>query len=340
MWKLQPVRICGLTCARTQEQRWRIGTFAICLVLSFAQPTAAAQSYPAKPIRLVVPFPPGGATDILGRLFGQGLNESMGRQVIVDNRAGAGGNVGTELVAKAAPDGYTLLMVSASFSVSPSLYKLPFDPLKDLTAVSHVANVPFVLVAHPSVPASNIRELISLAQAKPNEINYASSGIGSAPHLAGELFATMARVKLTHVPYKGGGPAVADLLGGQVQLLFSTVVQVLPHIKASKLRSIGMASLRRAAVLPEVPTIDESGVSGYDMADWFGILAPMATPKPIIDRLTQEIVKYAKRDDLRSKLAGDGVEVTGSSAAEFDRMIRHDMEKFSRVVKTAGMLTN
>ncbi|MSQ73847.1 MAG: tripartite tricarboxylate transporter substrate binding protein [Betaproteobacteria bacterium] len=302
--------------------------------------SVAGQEYPAKPIRLIVPFPPGGGTDILARLVGQRLTESLGRTVIVDNRPGAGGNLGAELAAKASPDGYSLLMVSASYAVNATLYKLAFDPLRDLAPVTLVANVPFALVANPALPAATIKELVALAQARPGEINYASSGNGSAPHLAGELFTMMTHTRMVHVPYKGGAPALTDVLGGQVQLLVSTAVQALPFIKSGRLKALGICGRSRSAVLPAVPTIDESGVPGYDISNWFGILAPRQTPVAIVARLNREILRQLQSDDLKARFATDGAEAAGSSAADFERVIRADIDKFARIVKAAGIRIN
>ncbi len=314
---------------------------AVIFAPAFAFPfPAAAQNYPTKPIRLIVPFAPGGGTDILARVIGQKLGESMGQQVVVDNRAGAGGNLGTELAATASPDGHTLLMVSASYAVNASVYKLAFDPVKDLMAVTQVASVPFVLVAHPSLPANSVKELIALAQTRPGQLNYASSGNGSSPHLAGELFTMMTGTKMVHVPYKGGAPALAEVIGGQVPLLFSTVIQALPQLKAGKLKAIAVASLKRSSALPEVPTIAESGVAGYDVTNWFGVLAPGATPKPIVARLNQEIVQHLQGADLRARLAAEGADPVGSNPAEFERVIRNDIEKYTRIVKAAGIRIN
>ncbi len=306
---------------------------------AFALP-AAAQNYPTKPIRLIVPFAPGGGTDILARVIGQKIGEGLGQQVVVDNRAGAGGNLGAELAAAATPDGYTLLMVSASYAVNASLYKLAFDPVKDLVAVTQVASVPFVLVAHPSLPANTVKELIALAQTRPGQLNYASSGNGSSPHLAAELFTMMTGTKMVHVPYRGGAPALADVIGGQVQLLFSTVIQGLPQLKAGRLKPIAIGSLKRSSALPEVPTIAESGVPGYDVTNWFGVLAPGATPKPIVLRLNKEIVEHLRSADLRVRLAAEGADPVGSSPAEFERVIRNDIEKYTRIVKAAGIRIN
>lgn len=315
----------------------RAALSAYVLAGACAVPIASlAQDYPSKAIRLIVPFPPGGGTDILARAIGQKLTESMGQNVIVDNRPGAGGNLGAELAAKAAPDGYTIMMVSASYAVNASLYKLAFDPVKDFAAVTQVASVPFALVANPSVPANNIKELLALAQAKPGQFNYASSGNGSSPHLAGELLAMMTGIKIVHVPYKGGGPAVADLIGGQVQLMFNTVVQSLPLIKSGKLKALAVSSPKRSSALPEVPTIAESGVPGYDVTNWFGILAPRANSRQVIERLNREIVQHLQSPELRSRLAAEGADPIGSSAAEFERLIVSDIEKYVRIVKATG----
>lgn len=317
----------------------------LCSILSAAVCAASfgvslpvlGQEYPTKPMRLIVPFPPGGGTDILARLVGQKLTGSMGQQVIVDNRPGAGGSLGAEIVAKSSPDGYVLVLVSASYAVNAGLYKLAFDPLRDLVPIAQVASVAFVLVAHPSLAAGNVKELIALAQTKPGQINYASTGNGSAPHLAGELFTMMTHTKMTHVPYKGGSPAMADLMGGQVQLLFSTVVQALPQIKAGRLKPIAVAGTKRSPVLPDVLTIDESGIRGYDVSNWFGMLAPRRTPEPIVARLNREIVQGLQGADVKSRLGADGVDVVGSTPAEFAELIRRDSEKFAHIVKALGI---
>ena len=313
---------------------------AFCVIVlagACAVPIASlAQDYPSKAIRLIVPFPPGGGTDILARAIGQKLTESMGQNVIVDNRPGAGGNLGAELAAKSAPDGHTIMMVSASYAVNASLYKLAFDPIKDFAAVTQVASVPFALVANPSVSANNIKELLALAQAKPGQFNYASSGNGSSPHLAGELLAMMTGIKIVHVPYKGGGPAIADLIGGQVQLMFNTVVQSLPLIKSGKLKALAVSSPKRSSALPEVQTIAESGVPGYDVTNWFGILAPRANSRQVIERLNREIVQHLQSAELRSRLAAEGADPIGSSPAEFERLIVSDIEKYVRIVKATG----
>ncbi len=314
-------------------------SLASCLVLALlvASAPARSQAYPNKPLRLIVPFTPGGGTDILARTIGQKLSESFGQQVSVDNRPGAGGTTGTEMAARAPADGYTILMVSASYAVNAALYPLPFDPLKDLAPVSLVASVPFMLTATPSLPASNVKELVALARAKPGSINYASSGTGSSPHLAGELLKMMAGIDMLHIPYKGGGPAVTDQMGGRVHLMFNTILQSLPLVKAGKLKALAVGSLQRSGAAPEVPTITESGVPGYDFSNWFGILAPGATPRPVLGTLQSEIVKHLSGADLRARLAAEGADVVGSTPEEFGRVIRTDLEKYQRIVKAANV---
>jgi tripartite-type tricarboxylate transporter receptor subunit TctC len=298
---------------------------------------AAAQAYPTRPVRIVVPFPPGGGTDILARLLAQKLTESLGQQVIVDNRPGAGGKSGTEIAVRAAPDGHTLLMVSASYAVNAAIYRLDFDPVKDLVPVVQMASVPFVLVAHPSLPAGNMKELIALAKARPGQLNYASTGNGSSPHLAGELLTMMTETRMVHVPYKGGGPALTDVLSGQVQLLFNTVVQSLPHIKAGKLKPIAVGSLKRSSALPQVMTIDESGVPGYDVTNWFGLLAPGRTTQAVTARINRDVVQHLQSADFRNRLATEGAEPVGGTPAEFGQLIRGDIGKYTRIVKAAGI---
>ncbi len=314
-------------------------TAALAIALALVPP-CAAQGYPTKPIRLIVPFTPGGGTDILARVIGQKLTESMGQQVVVDNRPGAGGNLGAELAARATPDGHTILMVSASYAVNATLYKLGFDPLKDLAPVTLVASVPLLLVAHPSLAANNVKELISLARSRPGQLNYASSGTGSSLHLAGELFAMMTNTRMVHVPYKGGGPAITELLAGQVHLMFGTVILTMPHVKAGKLKAIAVGSLKRSSALPEVPTIDESGVRGYDVTNWFAVLAPSRTPEAVIARLNKEIVQHLRTPELKARLATEGADPVGSSRAECGRVIRGDIEKYARIVAAAGIRIN
>lgn len=321
----------------SQQVKARAFGLALLAVAAGAAAPVFAQDYPTRAVRIVVPFTPGGGTDVVARLLAQKLTASMGQQVVVDNRPGAGGNLGAELVAKAPADGHTLLMVSSSYSVNATLYQLTFDPVKDLLPVIHAASVPFVLVAHPALPANNIPELVALARKRPGEINYASSGNGSAPHLAGELLTMATKTKMVHIPYRGGTPGMMDVIAGQAHLLFSTIIQGLPHIKNGKLKAIAIGSPKRSPVLPEVATIDESGVPGYDVTNWFGALAPGQTPQRIVARLNSEMAQHLQAADVRSVLAAQGAEVAGGTAAEFERLIRTDIEKYARVVKAANI---
>ncbi|MEN9315388.1 MAG: hypothetical protein RIS35_1781 [Pseudomonadota bacterium] len=298
----------------------------------------AQENWPTKPIRLVIPFPAGGATDILGRIVAQELNKALGVSVIADNRAGAGGNIGAEVVAKSAPDGYTLLMCTiGTQSINAALYsKLGFDPLKDHAPVTLVATVPNVLVVNPSVPAKSVKELIALAKSKPGKLNYGSSGNGSSVHLSGELFKSMAGVFMTHIPYRGSAPAVADLLAGQIDLMFDNLPSVIPHIKAGKLRALAVTSPKRSPALPDLPTIAESGLPGYDATSWFGVVAPAGTPPAIVNRLQQAIARSLVTPEVREKLQGMGAEPVGNTPEVFDQFIRSEAVKWAKVVKFSG----
>jgi tripartite-type tricarboxylate transporter receptor subunit TctC len=306
--------------------------------LALAGP-AKAQDYPSKPIRLVVPFAAGGATDVLARLVGERLTASLGQQVVVDNRPGAGGNIGSDIVARAEPDGYTILMGAVgTHAINPSLYpKMPYDPVKDFAPVTLVASVPNVLVVNPEVPAKSVQELIDLAKAKPGELNFASSGNGTSIHLSGELFKAMTGTDIVHVPYKGSGPAVTDLLGGQVQMMFDNMPSSLPHVKAGKLRALGVTSAKRSPALPEVPTIAEAGVPGYDATSWFGILAPAGTPEPVVTRLQGAIVQALGEPEMRQRMADLGAEPVGDTPAEFGQFITAELAKWAKVVNDAGV---
>jgi tripartite-type tricarboxylate transporter receptor subunit TctC len=306
--------------------------------LALAGP-AKAQDYPSKPIRLVVPFAAGGATDVLARLVGERLTASLGQQVVVDNRPGAGGNIGSDIVARAEPDGYTILMGAVgTHAINPSLYpKMPYDPVKDFAPVTLVASVPNVLVVNPEVPAKSVQELIDLAKAKPGELNFASSGNGTSIHLSGELFKAMTGTDIVHVPYKGSGPAVTDLLGGQVQMMFDNMPSSLPHVKAGKLRALGVTSAKRSPALPEVPTIAEAGVPGYDATSWFGILAPAGTPEPVVTRLQGAIVQALGEPEMRQRMADLGAEPVGDTPAEFGQFIAAEIAKWAKVVNDAGV---
>jgi len=318
-------------------KRWSGLTAALALMLASAG--ASAQSYPTKPIRLVVPYPAGGPLDIMARAIGQKLTEAWKQPVVVDNRAGAGGNIGADFVAKSAPDGYTLLMGAvATHAINPSLYsKIPYDPVKDFAPVALVAQVPNILVVNPAVPAKTVRELIDLARAKPGYLNFGSGSTGSTGHLAGELFNTMAGVKMVHIPYKGAAPATADLLGGQVQLMFDNLASALPNVKAGKLRALAVTTLTRSPAMPDLPTIAESGLPGFDLTTWFGLLVPAGTPPEIVARLNAEIVRALDAKDMRERLEKMGAEPLSNNTPEhFAAFIRTEAAKYAKVVKDSG----
>jgi tripartite-type tricarboxylate transporter receptor subunit TctC len=300
---------------------------------------AGAQTYPAKPIRVIVAFAPGGGTDILSRAIGQKLTEAWGQPVIVDNRPGAGGNIGTELVAKAPPDGYTLLATSSGpFVIAPSLHgRRPYDPVADFAPITLSVTYPYLLVAHPSVPARTIRELIALARSKPGALTCASGGIGTPPHLATELFNMMARVKLTHIAYKGTGAALIDVLGGHVDLIFGNLPSQLPYIRSGKLRAMGISTPRRSALLAQVPTISEAGVPGFEASAWFGWFAPAATPRETITKLQGEMSKIVHGTDMKSRLVNEGAEPVGNTPAQFAEYMKADSAKWARVIKSANI---
>lgn len=309
------------------------------VVLSALALSAAADDYPNKAIRFIMPYPIGGSIDIAGRMVAQRLADNLGQAVVVDNRTGAGGIVGTETGARAAPDGYTLLMGgTGTLALSPSLQKnLPYDPNRDFTPVTLLVTIPYVVVVHPSVKAANIRELIALAKSKPNEINYGSGGSGSAPHLAAELFKTMADVRITHVPYKGSTPAITDTMSGQVQLTFTGIPSVMAQMKAGRLRPIGVTSAKRAAALPDVPTIAESGVAGYEVNPWFGVLLPARAPQALVTRINAEILKVLQLPATRERFAAEGFEAAGNTPAQFSAYIKAEQLKWGKVIKDAGI---
>ncbi|HEV8518040.1 MAG TPA: tripartite tricarboxylate transporter substrate binding protein [Burkholderiales bacterium] len=305
----------------------------------YGQPAeATAQRYPARPIRIVSPFAAGGSTDILARLIGQKLTESWGEPVIVDNRAGAGGIIGSDLVAKAQPDGYTLLLTSTSaHAINPALHRtLPYDPLRDFAAVTQVATGHNILVVHPSVPAKSVQELIALAKSKPGTLTFSSGGNGTPAHIAGELFKSLAKVDMVHVPYKGGGPAAVALLAGEVSLSFGSVTTVLPQVRANRLKSLAVTGAKRSSMVPELPTIAEAGVPGYALNSWYGVLAPARTPRQIVAKLSTEIVRILNLADVRAKLLQEGVDPEGTTPQEFSAFIRAEVEKWPRLVKAAG----
>jgi len=302
-------------------------------------PSALAQApFPTKPVRLVVPFPAGGTTDILARAAAQKLSETLGQQVIVDNRPGAGGNIGAELVAKAQADGYTLLMGTVgTHAINPSLYaKMPYDHVKDFAPVILVAGVPNVLVVNPDLPFKTVADVVAYAKANPGKLNFASSGSGTSIHLSGELFKVMAGVQMTHVPYKGSAPALTDLIGGQVQLMFDNLPSALPQIKGGKLRAVAVTSTTRAAALPDVPTVAESGLPGFESSSWFGILAPAGTPKDIIAKINTDVQKWLSTPEAKEKLLGQGAIAAGGSPDDFAKHIQAETAKWAKVVKESG----
>ncbi len=297
-----------------------------------------AQAYPTRPVRFVVPFSAGGPTDILARIIGQKLTEAWAQQVIIDNRPGAGSTLGTDIVAKADPDGYTLLFTTSGHTINPSLYrKLPFDSIKDFAPITLVNSAPLMLVIHPSVAARTINELVALARTKPGQLAYGSSGNGGISHLAGHLFMTMAGIELTHVPYKGMAPAVSDTLGGQVTMVFPDPILAMPHVKAGKLRALGITGAKRLRLNPEIPTIAEGGVAGYDVTVWYGVFAPAGTPVNVIKRLHTDIVRALNLPEVRERLINEGGEPTGNTPEQFGAVVRADLLKWRKVVKDSGV---
>ena len=309
---------------------------AISLVDALVISSATAQDYPNRTIRIIVPFTPGGATDVVTRIVAQKLSEQTGRQVVTDNRGGAGGIVGAEAVAKAPPDGYTLVMgTSGTHAINVSLYpKLPYDPVKDFAPVTRTAVLPSMILAHPSVPATNVRELIAIAKKNPGQLTYASSG--SAQYLTGALFTSMAQIDMLHVPYKGGGQAMPAQLGGEVALSFSTVVSSLPHVKSGRLRGLAVTSAKRTPAAPEFPTVAESGLPGYEAVSWYGVLAPAGTPRDIVTRLNTEVVRALKLPEVRQLMLAQGAEPVSESPEQFAALIKSDIAKWGDVVRKSG----
>ena len=316
--------------------------WCVCVAVAATACAAApslAQSYPAKPIRFIVATAPGGSADFIARTFTQKITESWRQQAIVDNRAGGNGTIGVQIAAKAAPDGYTVLMASSStFAVAPSLMpKLPYDPVKDFTPVTLMVVSPNMLTANPSVPAQSLTELIQLAKAKPGQISFASPGVGSLSHMAGELLMRAAGIRMLHVPYKGGGLAVSDLVGGQVNLLFGSVSTSVPLVRAGKLRALAVTTLKRVSAVPDVPTVAESGYPGYEVVNWFGLALPTGTPRPIIDKLRQEVVRILTLDDVKAALVKQGLEGVGSTPEEFGAYVRSEVAKWSKAFRELGL---
>jgi tripartite-type tricarboxylate transporter receptor subunit TctC len=297
----------------------------------------SAQPYPAKPVRIVVPFAPGGGSDFIGRFIAQKLSERLGQQFVVDNRPGAGGNLGAEMAVKSAGDGYTLLLIAGSYTANPSLYKLGYDPINDISPIIQLSQGPFVVAVHPGVPAKNLRDLLELARKQPDKLSYASAGQGSITHLASELFLDMAQLRIVHVPYKGTGPALNDAIAGNVQLLFGSVATTLQHIKSGRLRGLAVTTAKRIPAAPELPTVAEAGVPSYEVVLWHGLVAPKGTPKAVLDKLNFEATQILKTQALAELLAADGVAPAGGTPEQFRSTIKSDIERWQRLVQKAGI---
>jgi tripartite-type tricarboxylate transporter receptor subunit TctC len=325
---------------RNKTSQLLFAVSALSMLLCWAVP-ASAQTYPSRPVRIIIPLSSGGTTDVPGRIVAQRLSESLGQQFFVENRPGAGGIIGADAVAKAKPDGYTLLLTATPHVITPGLYKsIPYNAVTDFAPVTRIASGPYVLVVHPSLGVNSIRELVALAKAQPGKIDFASSGNGSAQHLVGALFASMAGVNINHVPYKGSGPATADMISGIVKLGFPGTPIAIPHLKAGRLKALGVTTSRRSAQLPDVPTIAEAGVPGYEAIVWVGLLAPLATPREIIIRLNSEIVKMLRLPEVEQLLQASGVDPTPTTPEEFGAYVKSEFDKWQKVVKESGATAN
>ena len=311
----------------------------LCAAFAFVAPAQAQDSFPSKQMRIIVPFAPGGATDVLARLVGQKLSESWGQQVVVENRPGAGGNIGAAAGAKAPPDGHTLTLAAAGFmAVNPSVYaKMGYDSVKDFQPISLLVHAPLLFVVNPKVQAQTVKEFIALAKANPDKLTIGNGGTGTAQHLGGEYFTSTAGIKVTHVPYKGSAPATTDLLGGVFDAQFDNMVTLIPHVKAGKLRALAVSSARRVPLLPDVPTIAEAALPGFETGTWYGIVAPAGTPQPVVARLNRELNRILALPDVREKLLAQGLEPAGNTPAEFAAMIRSEIAKYAKIVKSAGI---
>jgi len=321
------------------EKRARRCFILCCLALMAAAPlpTAMAQSFPSKPVRMIVPFAPGGPVDMIARVVSPRLSESLAQPVLVDNRAGGGSTIGTELVVRAPADGYTVLLTSSSIAINPSIFtQLSFDPVKDLAPVTFVAASPLTLVVHPALPVRSVKELIALARARNGELVYASSGTGSAPHLAAELFASMTGVRMVHVPYKGAGPATSDLLAGHVAIMFNNMLSAVPNVQSGRLRALAVTSSQRSPAMGEVPTLAEAGVAGYEATTWYAYFAPAGTPRPVVDRLHREMAAALKGRDIQARLSGQGVDPVGTGPEDLARHLGSEIGKWAKVVKASG----
>lgn len=299
--------------------------------------TAVAQTFPTKPLRLVIPFPPGGSNDVVGRMIAFQLSERIGKSVVVDNQGGAGGIIGTEAVARANPDGYTLLLISVAHAFGASMYKLPYDPIGAFAPVSILGTGPVALCVNPKLPVSSVQELIALAKSKPGELNYATAGVGSFQHLASALFKLQSGLDIVHIPFKGGGPAMADVVAGNTQIVIGSLIQMLPQINSGRLKILGIGSAKRVPALPKVPTISEAGVPGYEATNWWGIVAPAGTPRPVIDRLHKELSAVLATSETRKRFETEGGEAVQMSSDDFGKFIVSETAKWAKVVKEAGI---
>lgn len=310
---------------------------AACVALVSNVGESFGQSYPSQPIRFIVPYAAGGGVDLIARAIAPRLSERLGQPVVIDNRGGAGGNIGTELAAKTEPNGYTLVMGAAALAINASLYrKLPFDPAKDFAPIALIAATPNILAVHPVVPAKSVKDLIRLAKAKPGTLNYASAGNGTTSHLAGELLKTMAGIDIVHIPYKGTSPAVVALLSGEAAIMLAPALTLMGHIKANRVRGLAVTGAKRSPAIPELPTVAESGVPGFEARQWYGVLAPAGTPKPIVTRLNDEVVKIVQSPEVTKRFLSEGSEPIGSTPEEFDRYIKAEIAKWAKVVQASG----
>ena len=314
--------------------KFLVGAATLAVMLA-ASAAAMAQPYPAKPVRIVVPFAPGGGSDFIARFMAQRLTEALGKQVIVENKPGAGGVLGIEVGIKSPADGYTLTLIASSYTVNPSIYKLNFDPVNDITPIIQISKGPLLVVVRPSLPVKSVKELIALAKSKPGQINFASSGQGSVIHLATELFDSMAGIKMNHIPYKGTGPALTDTIGGQTDIFFSSTATAMPHVQSGKLRAIAVTTAKRIPALPEVPSVAESGVPGYDVTLWHGLIGPKGLPRAVVDRLNGEVTKALKLKATAEQLQSDGVAPAGGTPAQFHAQIKQEIELWRKVAADA-----
>ena len=313
-----------------------LGTLVAAAALG-ASPAATAQQYPAKPVRIIVPFAPGGGSDFIARFMAQRLTDALGKQVIVENKPGAGGVLGIEQGIKAPPDGYTLTLIASSYTVNPSVYKLNFDPVNDITPVIQMSQGPLLIVVRPSLPVKNTKDLIALAKSKPGQVNFASSGQGSVIHLATELFDSMAGIKMNHIPYKGTGPALTDTIGGQTDVFFSSTATAMPHVQSGKLRPIAVTTAKRIPALSEVPTVAESGLPGYEVVLWHGLIGPKGLPRPIVERINGEVTKALQLKQTAEQLQSDGVAPAGGTPEQFQAQIKKEIDIWRKVAAAAGV---